>query len=450
MKNWKEHRFGELVQFPPRVELRKGEEYPFIEMDVVNPNSRYVESAQRKKYESSGCSKFSGGDVLLARITPCLENGKIAQVKMDKNDSGFGSTEFFVLRAKRELLDQGFLFYLTKCDLIWKSAVNSMVGASGRQRADATFLKRVRLELPPLPTQEKIAAILSAYDDLIENNRRRIALLEKMASEIYREWFVCMRFPGHEQTKFEKGVPEGWSVKRLHEIVEYYIGGGWGEDNQTTTFCEGGFVIRGTDIPDVQAGELEGCPFRFHQISNLKSRKLQPNDFVFEVSGGSKNQLLGRNVLVTERVLRFFDAPVIAASFCKLIRFRPELVSPYFMKYFLKLYYDYDLVGIYQVQSTGISNYQFESFLKFQTIVLPPGPLQEKFEKKVKPIIEMRDDVALANITLRKTRDSLLPRLISGKLDVENLDIQFPPSMLNTPSPQPSPGGRGSQAAAHA
>jgi type I restriction enzyme S subunit len=429
MKNWQEHRFGDLVQFPPRIALKKGTTYPFIEMDAVNPCNRYVENPQCKKYESSSCSKFANGDVLLARITPCLENGKIAQVRITDSQGGFGSTEFFVFRAKTEVLDQSFLFYLTKCDLIWKSAVNSMVGASGRQRADAKFLKKVLVRIPKPAIQKKVAAILSTYDELIENNRRRIVLLERLAEEIYCEWFVRLRFPGHEKVGLVKGVPDGWGLKRFHEIVEYYIGGGWGEDDKSFSFSEGAFVIRGTDIPDVQAGVLDGCPFRFHKPSNLKSRTLQPNDFVFEVSGGSKDQLLGRNVMVTERVLQFLGAPVIAASFCKQIRFRSELVSPYFMKYFMKLYYDYDLVGIYQVQSTGISNYQFESFLKFQTIILPPDALQKQFEEKVKPIIEMRDDVALANIALRKTRDMLLPRLISGKLSVENLDIQFPPGM---------------------
>lgn len=295
---------------------------------------------------------------------------------------------------------------------------------------NTSILRRVPVTYPvEIENQRKIAAILSAYDELIENNKRRIALLEKMAEEIYREWFVRLRFPGHEKVKFSKGVPEGWILKRFGEIVEYYIGGGWGEENQSPTFCEGAFVIRGTDIPDIQVGELEGCPYRFHKPSNLKSRTLRPNDFVFEVSGGSKDQLLGRNVLVTERVLNFFKAPVIAASFCKQIRFRTEIVSPYFMKYFMKLYYDCDLVGIYQIQSTGISNYQFESFLKFQTIILPPDKLQTTFENVVNPIVTMRDEVALANIALRKTRDLLLPRLISGKLSVENLDIQFPPGM---------------------
>ncbi len=301
-----------------------------------------------------------------------------------------------------------------------------------------TFKTHTELHIPELPTQRKLAAILSAYDELIENNKRRIVLLERMAEEIYREWFVRLRFPDYEKVKLIKGVPDAWEVKRFHEIVEYYIGGGWGEENQSTSFVDPAFVIRGTDIPDIQAGEFDGCPYRFHKPSNLKSRTLQPNDFVFEVSGGSKDQLLGRNVLVTQRVLQFFNAPVMAASFCKQIRFRSSLVSPYFMKYFMKLYYECDLVGIYQVQSTGISNYQFESFLKFQTIILPPDALQKRFEDTVRPIVEMRDEIALATIAVRKTRDLLLGRLISGKLSVENLEIQFPPGMSEEVNAEPT------------
>ena len=339
------------------------------------------------------------------------------------------------LRLDTKKFSPRFIYYLLQTLYRFGYMAVFNIQHTGVSRFQYTdFKNHTELQIPELPTQRKIAAALSAYDELIEHNRRRIALLEKLAEEIYREWFVRLRFPGHDKMKLIKGVPNGWSLKRFHEIVEYYIGGGWGEDDQSTSFSDGAFVIRGTDIPDVQAGELGGCPFRFHKPSNLKSRTLQPNDFVFEVSGGSTNQLLGRNVMVTDRVLKFFDAPVIAASFCKLIRFRQELVSSYFMKYFMKLYYDYDLVGIYQVQSTGISNYQFESFLKFQTIILPPDTLQKNFEDMVKPIIEMRDNAALANIALQKTRDKLLPRLISGKLPVENLAIQFPPGMAEETS----------------
>jgi type I restriction enzyme S subunit len=283
--------------------------------------------------------------------------------------------------------------------------------------------------------QERIVAILSAYDELMENNRRRIALLEKLAEELYREWFVRLRFPGHEKVKLVKGVPEGWRLMRFADIVEYYIGGGWGEDTQSANFSEGAFVIRGTDIPDIQSGNFDDCPFRFHKPSNLKSRQLQADDFIFEVSGGSKDQLLGRNVHITERLLDFLGAPVMGASFCKQLRFKSNEVNPLFMRYFMKLYYECDLVGIYQVQSTGISNYQFESFLKYQTILIPPTDLLTSFAKHVEPMIKLRDEISVANISLRQTRDLLLPRLISGKLSVKELDIQFPPGMAEVTPP---------------
>jgi len=158
---------------------------------------------------------------------------------LGKNNSGFGSTEFFVFRGKKEKLNQSFLYYLAKSDLIWKSAVNSMVGASGRQRADSGFLGNLRFRIPLLPIQRKIAAVLSAYDDLIENNNRRIAILEKMAEELYREWFVRLRFPGHEKAKIIKGVPEGWDVKDSLNLFNV-LGGGTPK----------------TDIPNYWDGEI--------------------------------------------------------------------------------------------------------------------------------------------------------------------------------------------------
>ena len=303
---------------------------------------------------------------------------------------------------------------------------------TGVPTLNQNHLHKLTVRIPPVPTQRKIAAILTAYDDLIETNKRRIALLEKMAEELYREWFVRMRFPGHQNTKFVKGVPEGWEPKRIGDLIEHYIGGGWGEKNPTTEFSESAFVIRGTDIPKVQTGIMSSIPFRFHTPSNLKSRVMQADDFVFEVSGGSKDQMLGRNIRVSSILLDSLPEPVIPASFCKLIRFKRQKVSPYLMQQYLKLFYDQGLVGIFQVQSTGISNYQFESFLKYHKMLTPADPLQEQFEEAVKPFLDLKDRLGLENSVVAQTRDLLLPRLISGKLSVEDLNIQFPPSMVES------------------
>jgi type I restriction enzyme S subunit len=117
---------------------------------------------------NSGGAKFLPGDTLFARITPCLENGKIAQYKCSENTPAFGSTEFFVFRARTGVSDPSYVYYLSLSDLVRGPAEKSMSGASGRQRASLQSIVDIQLPAPPLPTQLKIAAILSAYDDLIE------------------------------------------------------------------------------------------------------------------------------------------------------------------------------------------------------------------------------------------------------------------------------------------
>lgn len=374
-------------------------------------------------YGSSGITGFHDKPLIKKPSIIIGRKGSVGTLYYSKKPFFPIDTVYYVDEVKKDFSLKYYYYFLSQIGL---KNMNSDAAVPGLNR---NWVHSLKTNYFSPEIQKKIAAVLTAYDELIDNNQQRLTLLEKIAEEIYREWFVRLRFPGHEKAKVNKGVPEGWQVKTLGNIVEYYIGGGWGEDDQSTSFSEEGYVIRGTDIPHIQNGNFTVCPFRFHKPSNLKSRKLQPNDFVFEVSGGSTNQLLGRNVHITESFLNFFDAPVIAASFCKLIRFHQDQVSSYFMKYFMKLYYDCDLVGIYQIQSTGISNYQFESFLKYQTITLPPKELQKKFDDLVMPILDMRDKISLANIQLKKSRDLLLPRLISGKLSVASLDIKFPPSM---------------------
>jgi len=290
-------------------------------------------------------------------------------------------------------------------------------------------LKKFSFKFPSFPIKESIGAILCAYDDLIRNNRQRIALLEKTAEEIYREWFVRMRFPGWEKVKFEKGIPNGWEYKAMQDLIEFHIGGGWGEEISSIDFSEGAYVIRGTDLPSINAGGFSKEVFRYHKASNYKSRKLKSGDIIFEVAGGSKDQWLGRTALMTDDIIAYYDNRVICASFCKLIRYNKNIISPYFMKYFLSLYYSTGLVSTYQVQSTGISNYQFEAFLTSQKVLVPTEDLKNAFDKQVIPLVKQKDNLSLANIKLKNTRDMLISRLISGKLPVDGLEIHFPPSM---------------------
>ncbi len=149
--------------------------------------------------------------------------GTLGQVGLIPEDGPYKeyiiSNKQLKLRPDQGQSDNRYLYYYFSTPQMVRH-INDIAIGTAVPGINLGLLKRIKVVIPPLPTQKKIAAILSAYDDLIENNKRRIALLEKMAEEIYREWFVRMRFPGHEKVKFVKGVPEGWELRPFSEVVE--------------------------------------------------------------------------------------------------------------------------------------------------------------------------------------------------------------------------------------
>jgi type I restriction enzyme S subunit len=276
-------------------------------------------------------------------------------------------------------------------------------------------------EIPYPDTRDKIAAILSAYDELIEVNARRMRILEEMAQSLYREWFVRLRFPGHESARWVESalgrIPEGWEVKRLGELLEHHIGGGWGEESASEEFPVSAYVIRGTDVPDVRKGSLGDAPLRFHKESNFRTRKLQAGDIVFEVSGGSKDQPVGRSVIVSAELLRRAVHPVICASFCRLVRADSGKILPNLLNlHFAEIYENREIMK-YQTQSTGITNFKFMVFLEREEIVVPSLAVQAKFDELTSPMLESAALLGAKNANLRATRDLLLPRLISGEVE---------------------------------
>ena len=220
-------------------------------------------------------------------------------------------------------------------------------------------LRGLKFNLPPLPIQRKIASILSAYDDLIENNLKRIKLLEEKAQLHYKE---LMQEMSYSKTKREEYIKD---------CLAFYIGGGWGEEDYKEGFAEPAFVIRGTDIPDAKKGEVKGVPFRYHKESNLASRNMQAGDIVFEVSGGSKGQPVGRSILITEKMLQQFGKPVMCASFCKMLR-PNENVTPEFFYLYLLASHENGVIAQYEKHSaSNIVNYGFEEFIGEQKITIP-------------------------------------------------------------------------------
>jgi len=391
---------SDLVDINPAVPVVKGRVYPFVAMEDIVPGRRYVTASQRRPF-SGGGARFQAGDTLFARITPCLENGKIAQFVDPMDQVGFGSTEFFVLRPKEGVADPGFIFYLSCTDIVRKPAEKSMKGASGRQRADVESIKDLEVPAPPLPIQRKIAAILSAYDDLIENNTRRIQILEEMARAIYREWFVNFRFPGHENVKMvssELGpIPEGWEVKPLGEVCNIVMG----QSPKSEYYNQ-----IGDGLPFHQGVTDFGTHFPHDRVyCTLRNRVAEKGDILFSVRAP-----VGRINVANKRI-------VIGRGLCA-IRSRDDMQT--FILYQLKeKFKEEDTIGGGTIFQAVTKN----DMLSIKTLV-PPVKVVKQFEALAKLILSEIEILTLTNANLRQPRDLLLPKLISGELDVSELDIK--------------------------
>jgi len=272
--------------------------------------------------------------------------------------------------------------------------------------------------VPEFDTQERIANILSAYDDLIENNQKQIKLLEEAAQRLYKEWFVDFRFPGYENAKFIDGIPEGWRKEPICNIVSYEIGGGWGEDYLKEQNDKPAFVIRGTDLHGITHGDILSIPYRYHTQSNLASRILQDGDIVFEVSGGSKTEGVARTLLIRKELLEIYGSPVMCASFCKLIRLVDNSLSQYMYNTLQYLRLSGKTSEFDKKSASSIVNYRWKDFLSQQDVLIPTLTIIEAYNRLAECYYYKIINQSKMIECLKNARDRLLPKLMSGEIEV--------------------------------
>lgn len=412
--------------------------WPTVKLgDVIDLfDSQRVPLNSRQRQERQGKFPYYGAQGIIDHIDGYLFDGRYILVAEDGENLNskklplalFASGKFWVnnhahiLRGKASIVDDVFLLAcLNNAD------IKAFVTGAAQPKLSQANLRLIEIPLPPLPVQKRIAEILAAYDELIENSQQRIKILESMARALYREWFVHFRFPGNESIPRVSSrlgeAPQGWELKRLNEIICEHIGGGWGKDMPDKDYAEPAWVVRGTDIPEARYSQTAGIPYRFHTVSNLRSRRLNPGDIVFEVSGGSKGQPVGRALLITPELLSRLGGEVICASFCKRIQpdisgYGPELLYLSFLEG-----YESGEIEQYQVQSTGISNFKWMDYIANTYRCVPPENLRNTFRSHVGPIFTQIATLGSKIENLRRTRDLLLPRLLSGQIEVESIAV---------------------------
>ena len=323
-----------------------------------------------------------------------------------------------IIRADPELLDYRYLNYYLASPFMQAHMLGLAVGkGASRNAITKAMIEDFSIPLPPLPVQRRNADILSAYDDLIENNRKQIKLLEEAAQRLYKEWFIDLRFPGHEHTPIVNGLPDGWEEKTLGNLIDFEIGGGWGSDFPTNEEDVPGYVIRGTDINGITHGSISTIPFRYHAKSNIAPRILKYGDIVFEVSGGSRNEGVGKAILIIKPLMSYFNSPVICASFCKLMRVG-NLELAHYLYESIKFWRSCGRIGEFEKKSaSSIINYRWKDFLDQQSVCIPSDAVMARYNDLMIPIY-----VKIINhsLTIEKNalmRDRLLPKLMNGEME---------------------------------
>ena len=412
MRNWKLVRAADFIDFNPYEHIEKGAMTKKVGMEQLQPFARDILSYEIVPF--TGGSKFRNGDTLMARITPCLENGKTAQVNiLNDGEVGFGSTEFIVLRAIPDVSDKDFIYYLTISSILREKAIKSMVGSSGRQRVQQGVINDMEFFAPPLAEQIKIGRILQTLDNKIAINTKINNHLEQIAQAIFKSWFVDFE-------PFGGKMPKDWREGTFSDLLSTIIGGDWGKDTSTSNNTQKVYCIRGTDIDNINAGNKGKMPIRYIFPKNYADKQLSVGDIVVEISGGSPTQSTGRCALITQSLLDRYDFGMVCTNFFRAIK--PQEGYSSFVYCYWKYLYDRGIMFSYDNGTTVIKNLNISDFLKIEPIIIPPIKVAFYFTEAVGILIDMIFSNSLANENLAVIRDTLLPHLMSGELSVTDLE----------------------------
>ena len=400
-----EIRFGELYEIPSsnglsRPSAVRGEGYKMVNMGELFANNIILDmEMERVKMSEKELQKFllKDGDLLFARQSLVASGaGKCSIVKALSEETTFES-HLIRVRLNNRVANPWYYYYLFQLPY---NPVKTIVNQCAQAGIRGSELVNIKVPLLDLQKQTKIASILSAYDDLIENNNKRIKILEQMGENLYKEWFVRFRFPGHETAEFENGIPKGWEILRMENFC--YVTDGTHDTPKETNL--GVPLVTGRCIRNGFVDYDEAYLISEDDHNRIKKRSgLKSGDILFSNIG-----TVGNTCLVDYE--REFSVK-------NVIIFKPPIraISAYLYYWLISP----SMQAIFSTQTNGASQ-QFVglTFMRRIKILVPNKYIMTSFEKNVAPIIDAMMMLHKENQNLIKQRDLLLPRLMSGKLEV--------------------------------
>jgi len=401
---WQTVRAADFMDFNPRLSIKKGTVATKISMDKLRPFTKAVPSVEQAEF--SGGTKFANGDTIMARITPCLENGKTAFVDcLRENEIAFGSTEFIVLRAKPGVSDPQFVYYLATSPEFRNVAIKSMVGSSGRQRVQQPVLENLELTVPKLPEQEKIGHFLAELDDKIALNERVNDNLQKQLYEIYKAWyqdFLCIDNLTLIESPYGK-IPQGWHYSMLGDLCKSV--------SVTHNFNTERLIFLNTG--DVEDGMfLHSDYMAVADMPGQAKKTIMQNDILY-----SEIRPINRHFAYVD-----FQADNYVVS-TKLMVIRATSFDSRRLYHFLTLQ---DTLEELQMQAESRSGtfpqIRFENISKLP-ILIADSNTETAFVTLLHAAYNQIEHNNSENKKLSELRNSLLPQLMSGKIDVSGIRL---------------------------
>ena len=414
--NWSTMPFTEAFLVNPPVSIEQGTPTPFVDMAAIDPSRRTVCATSVRKFRGGG-SRFSNGDTLLARVTPSLENGKIARYCANSDgDVAHGSTEFIVVRGRPGVTDNDYAFYATRSDVVRNYAIGQMTGTSGRQRVPIESLAHLYIGVPTIPEQCAIAHILGTLDDKIELNRRMNKTLEAIAQTLFKSWFVDFDpvrakmkgrgtgfpqditdlFPDRLVDSEIGEIPEGWTVIPLDRVARFQ--GGLALQRFHPAQTEARLPV--AKITQMRAGEANSGKWTHATIR--PEYVVQDGDVLFSWSGSLLVKIWsGGRAALNQHLFK------VTSERCPKWFFLHSLLLH--LPTFRRIAQD----------KTMTKGHIRRHHLTEALCVVPPDAVMAGVSDIFRYLLERRVINELTRRTLAALRDMLLPALISGELRLE-------------------------------
>lgn len=349
-------------------------------------------------------AKPQPGDIIITREAPIGDVGMIPE-----NTECCLGQRMVLLRADQSVCDNFYLLYSLQSlyvqhQISWSEGTGTTVS-----NLRIPHLEQIRIPYLPLEQQTKISSVLRALEEKIENNRRLNDNLRQQAQALFKKWFV--------------DNPDAilWKEGTFSNLIEKTISGDWGKDSPSGNNTEMVYCIRGADIPEVRAGNKGKMPTRYILPKNYAAKQLVDGDIVVEISGGSPTQSTGRAAAVSDALLARYDKGMVCTNFCKALK--PRAGYSMYVYYYWQYLYDRDIFFSYENGTTGIKNLDINGFIETEPIVIAPEDLVEKFDAVCQTVFSKIYANGMENEQLALVRDTILPKLMSGEIDVSAVQL---------------------------